>query len=106
MIAPPNGSGGGGSCFPSSVTVALGEPGTPVICWADAGTETDIAAADISKLRPYLIRLFCFMFSPLRMCSVLPKFRRLLKADDHAKPPSNTTAPIASGSNLTLGTLA
>jgi hypothetical protein len=30
----PNGIGGGGSCFPSSVTVALAEPGTPVICWA------------------------------------------------------------------------
>src|SRR6266852_8563364 len=37
LITPPNGSGGGGSCFPSSVTVALGEPGSPLICWADAG---------------------------------------------------------------------
>src|SRR5580658_5053201 len=34
LITPPNGMGGGGICFPSSVTVALGEPGTPVICWA------------------------------------------------------------------------
>src|SRR5271157_2150502 len=34
LITPPNGSGGGGSCFPSNVTVAPGEPGTPVICWA------------------------------------------------------------------------
>src|SRR5208282_4390147 len=34
LITPPNFIGGGGSCFPSSVTVALGEPGTPVICWA------------------------------------------------------------------------
>src|SRR3984893_1036624 len=34
LITPPNDIGGGGSCFPSSVTVALGEPGTPVICWA------------------------------------------------------------------------
>src|SRR5271154_2996628 len=39
LITPPNGIGGGGSCFPSSVTVALGEPGTPVICWAKAGVE-------------------------------------------------------------------
>src|SRR5208283_4393503 len=38
LITPPNGIGGGGSCFPSSVTVALAEPGTPVICWAVAGT--------------------------------------------------------------------
>src|SRR5882762_9033615 len=34
LITPPNFIGGGGSCFPSSVRVALGEPGTPVICWA------------------------------------------------------------------------
>src|SRR5450755_721145 len=36
LITPPNGSGCGGSCFPSIVTVALGEPGTPLICWAVA----------------------------------------------------------------------
>ena len=29
LITPPNLIGGGGSCFPSSVTVALGEPSTP-----------------------------------------------------------------------------
>jgi hypothetical protein len=34
LITPPNFIGGGGSCFPSSVIVALGEPGTPLICWA------------------------------------------------------------------------
>ncbi len=34
LITPPNGSGGGGICFPSIVTVALGEPGTPVVCAA------------------------------------------------------------------------
>ena len=32
LITPPNFGGGGGSCFPSIVMVALGEPGTPVIC--------------------------------------------------------------------------
>ena len=30
LITPPNFGGGGGSCFPSMVVVALGEPGTPV----------------------------------------------------------------------------
>ena len=30
LITPPNVSGGGGSCFPSIVVVALGEPGVPV----------------------------------------------------------------------------
>src|SRR6266576_2153087 len=32
LITPPNGIGGGGSCFPSIVVVALGEPGVPVVC--------------------------------------------------------------------------
>jgi hypothetical protein len=32
LITPPNGSGGGGICFPSIVTVASGEPGVPLIC--------------------------------------------------------------------------
>jgi hypothetical protein len=31
LITPPNGIGGVGSCLPSSVTVALGEPGTPLV---------------------------------------------------------------------------
>src|SRR5258708_22159640 len=36
LITPPNGIGCGGSCFPSSVIVELGEPGVPLICWAEA----------------------------------------------------------------------
>jgi hypothetical protein len=35
LITPPN-FGPGGSCFPSMLVVALGEPGTPVICCANA----------------------------------------------------------------------
>jgi hypothetical protein len=31
-ITPPNFGSGGGSCFPSIVVVAPGEPGTPVTC--------------------------------------------------------------------------
>src|SRR5512140_918851 len=34
LMTPPNLGGGGGSCLPSMVTVALGEPGVPVTCWA------------------------------------------------------------------------
>src|SRR5436190_14435242 len=44
-MTPPNGNGGGGICFPSIVTVALGAPGVPLICWADTGRATNIAAA-------------------------------------------------------------
>ena len=36
LITPPNFGSGGGSCFPSMVVVALGEPGTPVVSWAVA----------------------------------------------------------------------
>ena len=47
--------GGGGSCFPSIVVVALGEPGTPVICWAETGVEPNspvaIAEAGPSELQ-------------------------------------------------------
>ena len=32
LITPPNFIGGGGSCLPSIVVVALGEPGVPVVC--------------------------------------------------------------------------
>src|SRR5471030_459438 len=39
LITPPNLVGGGGSCLPSMVIVALGEPGVPLICWAIAPDE-------------------------------------------------------------------
>src|SRR5215472_16007254 len=35
LITPPNFGSGGVSCCPSIVVVALGDPGTPVTCWAD-----------------------------------------------------------------------
>jgi hypothetical protein len=46
LITPPNLGGCGGSCFPSMVVVALGEPGTPVICCAEAGVPTSSAAVN------------------------------------------------------------
>src|SRR6267154_5753640 len=55
LITPLNGSGGGGSCFPSSVNVALGEPGTPLICWARAAPainkQAPVNTAQSNKLR-------------------------------------------------------
>src|SRR5215813_2033373 len=44
-ILPPNFKGGCGSCLPSIVVVALGEPGTPVICCATATSGTPVATA-------------------------------------------------------------
>src|SRR5690349_16195641 len=36
LITPPTGRGGNGRYLPSMVVVALGDPGSPVICWASA----------------------------------------------------------------------
>src|SRR6266481_4456056 len=58
LITPPNGMGGGGICLPSIVTVALGAPGVPLICWAGAGKATNIAPLNNEK--PKYLSL-CFM---------------------------------------------
>src|SRR5271155_3707618 len=42
LITPPNFGGGGGSCFPSMVVVALGAPSVPVTCCAAAGATANI----------------------------------------------------------------
>jgi hypothetical protein len=44
LITPPNFGSGGGSCFPVIVVVASGEPGVPVICWANIGSVVNSAA--------------------------------------------------------------
>jgi hypothetical protein len=36
-MIPLNVWGGAGNCDPSIVVVALGEPGSPVVCWALPG---------------------------------------------------------------------
>src|SRR5512147_1814747 len=50
LITPPNFGSGGGSCFPSMVVVAPGEPGTPVVSTAETGVTpkplTSTAPAD------------------------------------------------------------
>src|ERR1051326_3526685 len=54
LITPPNFGSGGGSCFPSMVVVAPGEPGVPVvwICWARAEPATaTTTAASIPRRR-------------------------------------------------------
>src|SRR6476469_2775608 len=53
LITPPNFGSGGGSCFPSIVVVALGEPGVPVvwICARAEGAAAMTAAASIPAMR-------------------------------------------------------
>src|SRR5438105_9653903 len=56
LITPPNFNGGAGICFPSIVTVELGFPGVPLICWAWAEGATAItAAASVALKITYLI---------------------------------------------------
>src|SRR2546429_452436 len=65
LITPPNFGGGGGSCFPSIVVVALGEPGTPVTCCAAAGAGTNLAA----NKKPTSATTLVFTGSRFMLCS-------------------------------------
>src|SRR5690348_8126181 len=60
-ITPPNSGSGGGSCFPSSVVVAPGDPGVPVICcatvWLVIASELAIWTALIMDPRKSMSRL-------------------------------------------------
>src|SRR6478735_2404004 len=62
LITPPNFGSGGGSCLPSMVVVAPGEPGVPVTCWAQvepavrARTEADNANARMVEVE-FMVRL-------------------------------------------------
>src|SRR6266481_9370883 len=49
LITPPNFGSGAGSCLPSMVVVALGEPGSPVVCWASV----DAACAKAMAISPH-----------------------------------------------------
>src|SRR6478672_11176173 len=46
LITPPNFGSGGGSCFPSIVVVAPGDPGVPVICWEIAAVVPNVSNKD------------------------------------------------------------
>src|SRR5262245_66152214 len=48
-MLPPNCGGGGGRYLPSIVVVALGEPGTPLVCCATAPVMTSNAMAAITR---------------------------------------------------------
>src|SRR5712672_3034039 len=76
LITPPNFGGSGGSCLPSSVIVALGVPGVPVICWA---------ARRLGKVMSRLARPVAnshFCFDRHLFCSSVMGFFLLLEAAD------------------------
>src|SRR5208282_587414 len=58
LITPPNFGSGGGSCFPSTVVVALAEPGTPVICPAMQGVVLTMATKTTSNTHTVRLSLF------------------------------------------------
>src|SRR5215813_544427 len=58
LISPPNFIGDGGICFPSIVTVALGEPGVPVMYWALAEKAAVKMQAATAAQRPILVLIF------------------------------------------------
>src|SRR5512144_2200482 len=62
-ITPSNFRGGGGSCLPSIVVVALGEPGVPVICWAN---NEDVTVAASRAPSDHVIQLFLMTASKTR----------------------------------------
>ena len=59
LITPPNFGGGGGSCLPSIVVVALGDPGSPVV-WTCA-MEGEAAIKVAAKIPLSRISVFVFM---------------------------------------------
>src|SRR5882724_3817713 len=78
LISPPNGIGGGGICFPSIVTVAPGEPGTPVICWAIADKAAVKLKAATAAQRRILLFIFIAVCLLLQMvCSSVISLRSL-----------------------------
>src|SRR6267142_3632246 len=80
LITPPNFGGSGGSCLPSSVIVALGMPGVPVICWAAAGTERRPGKVMSKVARPVANSHPCF--DRHLFCSSVMGFFLLLEAAD------------------------
>src|SRR6516225_9578313 len=62
LITPPNFGFGGGSCLPSMVMVASGEPGIPVICCAGDDSVVSANAAQRAPTQWMKSVLFIFPF--------------------------------------------
>src|SRR5512137_2993807 len=64
LITPPNFGSGGGSCLPSMVVVALGEPNSPVTCCAAAGPATS-ASTTINKREQTFVAYLIYVLPSL-----------------------------------------
>jgi hypothetical protein len=90
LITPPNLGGSGGSCLPSIVVVALGEPGVPVICWANAPVASDKHRRIVDDERKLAILLTILSSS----------FRSVLRPVNSGKYPSRRRIRPGSFSGL------
>jgi hypothetical protein len=74
LITPPNFGSGGGSCFPSMVVVAPGDPGVPVICWEIASVVPNVNNKQTETRRtsrlfaPNCLPMAHLTFLPYRTC--------------------------------------
>src|SRR6476660_6203145 len=75
LMTPPNFGSGGGSCFPSIVVVALGEPGSPVV-WTCDWTE-GVPEATTTARSPQ-IRKCCGVFIG-NLCRPLGRRKRWIQ---------------------------
>src|SRR6476646_237202 len=67
LITPPNFGSGGGSCFPSIVVVAPGEPGVPVV-WICARAEAATAMTAAASIPQRMICRVDFIGVNLVVC--------------------------------------
>src|SRR4029453_18130347 len=80
LITPPNFGGSGGSCLPSSVIVAPGEPGVPVICWAAAGAASKPGKVTSRAARPLANSHRCFERYPFCLLFMRNLFSLILRS--------------------------
>ena len=67
LITPPNFGSGGGSCLPLMVVVALGDPGTPVVCISAAKHKAAVNTSAAPQSAEVIIGLAAFIrFSLLK----------------------------------------
>ena len=114
LITPPNGGSGAGSCLPLIVVVALGEPGTPVICWAEMGAADSMAAMTNARITDKsdpvfilspLIQICCTMgpASPPRLPGAVQQFLlKPVQAPGHWQAYKFSVQKFFKSKNITL----
>src|SRR5262245_41846754 len=71
LITPPNFSDGGGSCLPSMVVVAAGEPGVPVVWISALGDGLAVTSQDTTIPQIQMNVCLVFMISGIIRSLVL-----------------------------------